>query len=105
MPKPCALAILLVLCPVWGQADVRFADPDLSPQDKLLFRAEADHPGFGSYNTLFWADLDKREVQQLTFFPEQIGLLRGRTVLPRAKEGNCCTVFMPLRSTPLRNTP
>ena len=75
------LAILLSLCPLAVSADVLFADPDISPKDTLIFRADADHPGFGPYRTLFWADLGKRSVQQLTFFPEQIALLRGGTVL------------------------
>jgi len=76
-----ALVFLLFACPLLVFSDVQFAEPDISPQDTLLFRADAEHPGFGTYGTLFWADLEKRAVQQLTFFPEQIALLRGRTVL------------------------
>jgi peptidoglycan/xylan/chitin deacetylase (PgdA/CDA1 family)/WD40 repeat protein len=76
-----ALAVFLSILPSLVFSEVQFADPDISPEDRLLFRADADHPGYGKYGTLFWADLEKRSVQQLTFFPEQVALLRGRTVL------------------------
>lgn len=81
MTRQTVLVFLLCACSALVYSDVQFADPDISPQDTLLFRADAEHPGFGAYGTLFWADLEKRSVQQLTFFPEQIALLRGRTVL------------------------
>jgi peptidoglycan/xylan/chitin deacetylase (PgdA/CDA1 family) len=76
-----ALWTLLCIAPALVFCDVQFADPTISPRDTLLFRADAEHPGHGTYGTLFWADLEKRSVRQLTFFPEQIALLRGGTVL------------------------
>ncbi len=52
-----ALAMLLSTLPSWGE--VWFADLDLSRSSQLLFRAEADCPGFGTYQTLFAADIEK----------------------------------------------
>ncbi len=61
--------------------EVWFSDLDLSENDLLLFRTTVDSPGFGSYSTLFLSDLKKREVKQLTFFPERVMLLQEKGLL------------------------
>jgi len=40
--------------------------------DKALFTAQTPSPGNGNYKTLFFADLASRQMEQLTFFPEQV---------------------------------
>ncbi|WP_319476638.1 polysaccharide deacetylase family protein [Marispirochaeta aestuarii] len=70
------LLILSVLtAPLSGQ--VRFSDLRLSSDDILLFKANAASPSFGSYSTLFQADLSSGNMGQLTFFPEQTALING----------------------------
>jgi peptidoglycan/xylan/chitin deacetylase (PgdA/CDA1 family) len=77
---------MLVAGSLTGQ--VSFSGLDLAPTQELVFSATADAPGFGSYRTLFHADLSSvsaggsREavaggdvlrdagLRQLTFFPE-----------------------------------
>jgi peptidoglycan/xylan/chitin deacetylase (PgdA/CDA1 family) len=61
--------------PLW--AEVWFSDLDLAAFDRLLFRAEADSPGFGPYRTLFAAELGDGRLEQLTFFPERASLVAG----------------------------
>ncbi len=75
-----SLCLLLIGVAALG-AEVRFSELDLSAANQLLFRATADSPGFGRYNTLFLADLESLSVRQLTFFPERITLLEGRSAL------------------------
>lgn len=66
--------LLLLLAPcVYGE--VTFSGLDLSPANHLLFQARADAPTYGSYSTLFAANLDNRTMRQLTFFPEQVALV------------------------------
>jgi peptidoglycan/xylan/chitin deacetylase (PgdA/CDA1 family) len=70
------LALLgLWALPLWGE--VWFSDLDLTAYDRLLFRAEADSPGFGPYRTLFAAELADGRLEQLTFFPESVSLVAG----------------------------
>jgi peptidoglycan/xylan/chitin deacetylase (PgdA/CDA1 family) len=64
-----ALALGLWALPLWGE--VWFSDLDLTASDRLLFRAEAESPGFGPYRTLFAANLADGRLEQLTFFPER----------------------------------
>ncbi len=61
--------------PLWGE--VWFSDLDLTAYDRLLFRAEAESPGFGPYRTLFAAELSDGRLEQLTFFPEKVSLVAG----------------------------
>jgi len=70
-----ALALGLWALPLG--AEVWFSDLDLTAFDRLLFRAEADSPGFGSYRTLFAAELSDGRLEQLTFFPERASLVSG----------------------------
>lgn len=74
-----ALALGLLALPLWGE--VWFSDLDLTVSNRLLFRAEADCPGFGPYRTLFTADLADGRVEQLTFFPERAAFLGEQGVL------------------------
>lgn len=62
-------------------AEVRFSDLDLTGANHLVFRAQADVPGFGAYDTLLSADLQDSRITQLTFFPEAAALLKDRSVL------------------------
>jgi peptidoglycan/xylan/chitin deacetylase (PgdA/CDA1 family) len=70
-----ALALGLWALPLWGE--VWFSDLDLAAFGRLLFRAEADSPGFGRYRTLFAAELSDGRLEQLTFFPERASLVAG----------------------------
>jgi peptidoglycan/xylan/chitin deacetylase (PgdA/CDA1 family) len=60
----------LVVLPLQGE--VLFSGLDLSPENKLLFQASVDAPGYDLYGTLFKADLLQGDIQQLTFFPEEL---------------------------------
>lgn len=53
-------------------AELTFGGLNLDKTDRLLFRAEAENPRFGSFTTLFSAELESGEVRQLTFFPEKL---------------------------------
>ncbi len=79
------IALLAGLLPFGGPpglgAEIRFSDLDLGKGDRLLFRAQADIPGQGTYDTLFEADLPGRRAAQLTVYPERATLLQDRTVL------------------------
>ncbi len=65
---------LIGLSGVFG--NVTFSGLDLAEPGTLLFRADADSPVYGPYGTLFSADLEKRRMYQLTFFPEGVMYLR-----------------------------
>ncbi len=70
-------SVLFLLCAVGtASAEVTFSKPDLAEFNTLLFSAATDSPGFGSYTTLFSADLDTNELTQHTFFPENILYLK-----------------------------
>lgn len=76
-------------------AEVSFSGLDLSPSEQLLFAASSEAPGFGSYRTLFRADLSRvggtasdrgvaggdvlenAPIDQLTHFPEHLTYLRA----------------------------
>lgn len=49
---------------------------DISRSNILFFKLSADFPGYGEYETLFFTHLDTGELHQLTYFPEQIMLLK-----------------------------
>jgi peptidoglycan/xylan/chitin deacetylase (PgdA/CDA1 family) len=74
-----ALALLVSTLPSWSE--VWFSGLDLSRSNQLLFRAEADCPGFGPYQTLFAAEVEKNRLRQLTFFPERAVFLAELGVL------------------------
>ncbi len=62
-------------------AEVVFSGLDLSGQDMLAYRARADFPGYGEYDTLFISNLQKKTMDQLTFFPENVMFLRDKGFL------------------------
>ena len=62
-------------------AEIMFSDLKLARQNQLLFKAKAEFPGFGSYDTLFVSDLSKKSITQLTFFPEKVMLLNNKSIL------------------------
>jgi peptidoglycan/xylan/chitin deacetylase (PgdA/CDA1 family) len=64
---------------LFGQ--VSFSGLDLSPADRLLFAATARSTDFGVFDTLFLADPRTRRIRQLTFFPEEVQLLREKNVV------------------------
>jgi len=66
---------LVVLGSLWSE--VRFADPDLSEDNLLLFKVRSLSPRWGAHDTLFLTDLETRELSQLTYFPERLTYLPG----------------------------
>ncbi len=58
-----------------------FSGLNLSQSDQLLFSAETSGPVYGSYRTLFKADIKNRTFKQLTFFPERAILLENGKIL------------------------
>lgn len=72
-----ALTVLLCLgvCAAPLLAQVSFGDLDLSPADTLLFTAEVQAPGFGSYQAVLRSDVSDRGVEPLTFYPEYLSVL------------------------------
>ena len=66
---------LVVLGSLWSE--VRFADPDLSVDNLLLFKVRSLSPQWGAHDTLFLTDLETRELSQLTYFPERLTYLPG----------------------------
>ncbi len=69
--------LLLVLCAVNSYAEVTFSDLDLSESNKLLFKAVTDAPVAGSYDTVFLADVESGDLEQLSFFPEVVMITGG----------------------------
>ncbi len=70
------LIFLVLLIPFSAFTEVTFNGIDLCESNQLLFKATADSPGFGTYKTLFQADMVKGTLSQLTFFPEKVMYLR-----------------------------
>ena len=66
---------LVVLGSLWS--DFRFADPDISVDNLLLFKVRSLCPQWGAHDTLFLTDLETRELSQLTYFPERLTYLPG----------------------------
>jgi peptidoglycan/xylan/chitin deacetylase (PgdA/CDA1 family)/WD40 repeat protein len=58
-------------------ADIRFTDVSLGNTGSLLFHAETESPGFGSYRTLFLTDIKTKQTTQFTYFPEEIAFVPG----------------------------
>ncbi len=56
---------------------VRFSGLDLNASSELLFTATTEAPDYGSYRTLFLADIPGNTRRQLTIFPERIQILGG----------------------------
>ncbi len=78
------MPVLAILIAVGVSAEVRFGGLDLGRDNRLLFRATVDSPVYGSYDTLFHADLATLDSRQLTVYPERATLLsRGLQVTNR----------------------
>jgi peptidoglycan/xylan/chitin deacetylase (PgdA/CDA1 family) len=82
------LLCLVVVGATWSE--VRFADPDLNTDNLLLFKVRSVSPEYGEHDTLFMADVETRELTQLTYFPERLTYLPGAKVLQLQ---NRCGVF------------
>lgn len=68
--------LLLVVTVLCLHGEVRFSGPDLAEFNTLLFTGTTDSPGMGEYTTLFSADLESKQITQLSFYPEDIAYLR-----------------------------
>ncbi len=69
-------------------AEVEFKSPIFGKNDNVLFTAELDVPGYGSYSTLFNVALEGKKLEQLTVFPEEAVMLDGgRTLQLRNRYG------------------
>jgi peptidoglycan/xylan/chitin deacetylase (PgdA/CDA1 family) len=77
LPFICAILIL----PTVASAQISFTALDLASQSKLLFQATSRSPDFGTYSTLFLANLSTKGLRQLTFFPEEVLLLKNKEVI------------------------
>jgi len=73
------LLCLVVAGATWSE--VRFADPDLNDDNLLLFEVGSVSPQWGDHDTLFTADVQTRQMTQLTHFPERLTYLAGAKVL------------------------
>ena len=73
------LLCLAVVGTLWSE--VRFTGPDLSDDNLLLFEVRTDSPRWGAHDTLFLADLETRDLTQLTHFPERLAYLEGKKAL------------------------
>ena len=67
-----AFGIAVVLS---APGQVQFSGLDLNASSELLFTATTDVPEYGSYRTLFLADIPENTRSQLTIFPERIQVL------------------------------
>ena len=92
--KKLSFFLLILFILVSGlYAEVEFKSPLFGPDENLLFTADMEVPGFGSYSTLFDVELDRPEASgnkltQLTVFPEETVLLdSGRTLQIRNRFG------------------
>jgi peptidoglycan/xylan/chitin deacetylase (PgdA/CDA1 family) len=65
----------LIAAAAW--AELEYKGLDLGKDDSLLFSAQTELPGGGSYDTLFASDLRGGGTAQLTAFPERIALVEG----------------------------
>ncbi len=74
----CVLSVALLagvsLAPVFGE--VVFSDLQTSRQGTAVFTATVTAPAYGEYRTAFAADLDTKELRQLTVFPESVSLVQ-----------------------------
>lgn len=61
--------------------EIQIKGVTLSENNELLFRLEADSPGYGLYKTLFKMNLNSNQIRQLTFFPEKMEYLEKSGLL------------------------
>jgi len=72
------LAPLLLLLAPFVYGEVTFSGLDLSPSNSLLFQAQTESPGNGTFETLFESNLITKQMRELTFYPEQAMLVGNR---------------------------
>jgi peptidoglycan/xylan/chitin deacetylase (PgdA/CDA1 family)/WD40 repeat protein len=70
-----SLLLVVLLAAAHGFAEVEFSELDLSSEDQLLFRATLEVPGEPGYSALFRSDVEKRSLEQLTYYPESLSYL------------------------------
>ncbi len=70
------LTIVALFCAALLPAEVEFSGLDLADSGELVFGATLDAPPFGTYRALMLADLPRRQMKQLTVFPERLIYLR-----------------------------
>lgn len=68
------MAGLVSAIPIYADT-IEFLNPDISPENNLLFTARVNVPGQGAYDTLFSANAESRELTQLTVYPESVAVL------------------------------
>lgn len=73
--------LLYLLLPLYLFSEVAFTGLNLSSDNQLLFTAQTFSPDLGDYSTGFQADLYKKTIKQLTFFPESAVLLQNEEQL------------------------
>ncbi len=67
--------LILIITGFNLHGEVVFRELDLSTDNTLLFSARADSPAYGTYDTLFQAELKTGRITQLSYFPENVLLL------------------------------
>ncbi len=94
MKKLSIFFIILLVVVSGSYAEIEFKSPLFGQNDNLLFTAEIEVPGYGSYSTLFNVTLEnkalnqQKKLQQLTVFPEEAVMLDGgRTLQIRNRYG------------------
>ncbi len=68
------------LMPVFS-AEISFSGGVINQKDEVLFAVDTSVPAQLPYRTLFKKNLSTGQMEQLTFFPEQMELLSGGTIL------------------------
>lgn len=81
MKRRALILSVFLLCAAAAFGQVRFNGLDLTSDNRLLFEAEVSLPEFGSYQTLFRADVAEKSLKQLTYFPEHLTYLQDAGVL------------------------
>jgi peptidoglycan/xylan/chitin deacetylase (PgdA/CDA1 family) len=69
------LALGLWVGAAW--AELEYKGLDLGKDDSLIFSAQVELPGDGTYDTLFASDLSGTSTAQLTVYPERVSLVEG----------------------------
>lgn len=62
-------------------SEISFSGGVINQKDEVLFAVDTSVPAQIPYRTLFKKNLNDGQIEQLTFFPEQMELLSGGTVL------------------------
>ena len=79
MKKYATVFLLLVSACLWGE--MSFSSGFINQRDEVLFAVDTSILGMPGYRTLFKKDLKTGDVEQLTFYPEEMELLLGGAVL------------------------